>query len=428
LKSLSSSISSSIQAAASATAAAAQAATPAGEKDFFSTMLGGFSTPTSATMPTEASIKPVSSPEPKKALPRNPLHSPAKSAISPAAQSTPLAINTKPLSSNTSPKSSSESNREHQPLSPSKSPTRKSESEPLSNEMKSLKAGAMLDELVDMAANRSPKRSDSVSLQGSQPHPSKVSEPPAAVQKPELKSTSKPRSRTPSPDRQIPLKKQDSEVNVPAGEGISENVSTAAVVDVETNKNLATASENQQIVPSDAEPTFGEPPSEPQSTGNNDEKVNESGDLVASESIKTVDSEVASTAEKDHLRELQKLKKVIEQREKQLMAVMTENAELLETSNSLRSQLTNLEQLQVDESSNTDSVVADLNVRLDDAKKNLASVTKERDQLQKQINTLQQALDESVKHVQSREERIKDLLIEGLFSQLVSQVGIFTFA
>ncbi|KAJ3414680.1 hypothetical protein HDV05_006215 [Chytridiales sp. JEL 0842] len=111
--------------------------------------------------------------------------------------------------------------------------------------------------------------------------------------------------------------------------------------------------------------------------------------------------------------EVSQLRKVIEQREKQLMAALTENAELLDTATALRIQVQELEQYKQSEGSNADGALKDLTERLSVAEKQLAVAIKERDQLKQQIVTLQQGLDESVKHVQSREERIKDLLAEG---------------
>ncbi|KAJ3210053.1 TATA element modulatory factor 1 [Dinochytrium kinnereticum] len=115
--------------------------------------------------------------------------------------------------------------------------------------------------------------------------------------------------------------------------------------------------------------------------------------------------------------ELKHMTKVIEEREKQLISAMTENASLNETTNILRSQLEQLELVKVEENLRLESVVKEFTGRLGKSEEKVKELVKERDALKQQLTSTQGSLQGNVaglmKQIAERDEKIKGLLMEG---------------
>ncbi|KAJ3327164.1 TATA element modulatory factor 1 [Blyttiomyces sp. JEL0837] len=111
------------------------------------------------------------------------------------------------------------------------------------------------------------------------------------------------------------------------------------------------------------------------------------------------------------------LKTVIEQRERQLMTAMTENAALTDTVNILRNQMSQLENVKSEESARLDALVKEFSERLGASDKQLQKVIKERDQAQQQLTSMQNATASSNTNVQKqleeKDEKIRLLIEEG---------------
>ncbi|KAJ3111894.1 hypothetical protein HDU96_005173 [Phlyctochytrium bullatum] len=116
-------------------------------------------------------------------------------------------------------------------------------------------------------------------------------------------------------------------------------------------------------------------------------------------------------------KELNHIKKVMEERERQLLAAITENASINETANILRSQLEQLEKVKSDENSRLEAVTAEFTKRLGVAELHSKELAKERDALRQQLQTAQGSLQGNtamlMKQITERDEKIKDLLLEG---------------
>ncbi|KAJ3191188.1 TATA element modulatory factor 1 [Irineochytrium annulatum] len=115
--------------------------------------------------------------------------------------------------------------------------------------------------------------------------------------------------------------------------------------------------------------------------------------------------------------EVLKLTAVVEERERQLLKAMTENASLTETANVLRAQLEQLERTKADENEKVDSLIKEFTDRLGASEKQLHAAAKERDSLKQQLMSTQGSAqgshEEMIRQLTERDEKIKDLLMEG---------------
>ncbi|KAI9330789.1 hypothetical protein DFJ73DRAFT_765245 [Zopfochytrium polystomum] len=115
--------------------------------------------------------------------------------------------------------------------------------------------------------------------------------------------------------------------------------------------------------------------------------------------------------------ELTRLKQVIEQRERQLLTAMTENASLTDTVNLFKTQLETIERTKSEELATLEALLAEARMKLADTESSLSTAAKDRDHARSQLNTLQGSLQLSAaqltKQLQEREDKIKLLMDEG---------------
>ncbi|RKO88420.1 hypothetical protein BDK51DRAFT_52204 [Blyttiomyces helicus] len=110
-------------------------------------------------------------------------------------------------------------------------------------------------------------------------------------------------------------------------------------------------------------------------------------------------------------------KQVVEQRERQLMTAMQENASLNETANVLRRQLEQLEEVRSQETVKVDTVVKEFTERLGAVDRQLTAAIKERDALRanatSSTSALQSSLAEASRLLEQKEAMVQGLLAEG---------------
>ncbi|KAJ3291881.1 TATA element modulatory factor 1 [Borealophlyctis nickersoniae] len=116
-------------------------------------------------------------------------------------------------------------------------------------------------------------------------------------------------------------------------------------------------------------------------------------------------------------KEVEKYRQIIDQRERQLMTAMEENASLTDTVNVLRSQLEQLELARGEESAKVQQEMRELTDRLGVMDKQFKTIVKERDALRRSATSsqgsLRAALDETSRQLELKEEAIRGLMAEG---------------
>ncbi|KAK6171346.1 hypothetical protein SNE40_019555 [Patella caerulea] len=119
------------------------------------------------------------------------------------------------------------------------------------------------------------------------------------------------------------------------------------------------------------------------------------------------------------LKKLAEMAEVLQARENKLVHLSKENNDLLETNSILRNQLQQSEEAHESKMIDVDTLTEEFKRRLTEGEKKLASIIKERDNLKKQLSTVQDELNKKIsdrshlKLIEEKDEQINELLLEG---------------
>ncbi|XP_055954476.1 TATA element modulatory factor isoform X2 [Patella vulgata] len=119
------------------------------------------------------------------------------------------------------------------------------------------------------------------------------------------------------------------------------------------------------------------------------------------------------------LKKLAEMAEVLQARENKLVHLSKENNDLLETNSILRNQLQQSEEAHEAKMVDVDTLTEEFKRRITEGEKKLTSVIKERDNIKKQLSTVQDELNKKIsdrshlKLIEEKDEQINELLLEG---------------
>ncbi|XP_055954477.1 TATA element modulatory factor isoform X3 [Patella vulgata] len=119
------------------------------------------------------------------------------------------------------------------------------------------------------------------------------------------------------------------------------------------------------------------------------------------------------------IKKLAEMAEVLQARENKLVHLSKENNDLLETNSILRNQLQQSEEAHEAKMVDVDTLTEEFKRRITEGEKKLTSVIKERDNIKKQLSTVQDELNKKIsdrshlKLIEEKDEQINELLLEG---------------
>ncbi|XP_061180944.1 TATA element modulatory factor-like isoform X2 [Saccostrea echinata] len=117
------------------------------------------------------------------------------------------------------------------------------------------------------------------------------------------------------------------------------------------------------------------------------------------------------------IKKIAELTEILQARESKLVQMSKDNNDLMETSNILRNQIQQLEELKEAESEDVNNVTSEFTKRLSEAEKKINQVIREKETVKKQLQDTQDELAKKTKEkscqIQEKDQQIKELLQEG---------------